>query len=342
VALIHCDECNHEISEYAKVCPNCGCPNNYDEDNLEPLNLSSITLGIAKNSELNVKSKNVKRFTWFVLVNAAIILSLSIISSGSLLGLTPFIILLGCIFPIFSLLFSKLLAKRAHRMTIIDPNHFKNKDEESLYQLVDTLSKKAGIKRTPEVGIYSSRDMNAFATGPSKNNSLVAFSTGLLMNMDEKAISAVAAHEIAHIANGDMITLSLVQSVINSIVLVITIPLSFIKWIAFFSENVSALAFWLIAIAKFIITTILLFLGNLVVKAFSRRREYEADKLAARLIDKESMIHALECLRNDNSISPKEQKAYAAFKINSPKGWFDIFSTHPSLEKRIASLMKEK
>lgn len=160
--------------------------------------------------------------------------------------------------------------------------------------------------------------------------------------MDEEAIAAVAAHEVAHIANGDMITMALVQSVVNVFVYLITIPLTIIEWIAFFSDNVSAAASWVISILRFLTSTFLFFLGSLVVKAFSRRREFKADKLAAQLLRKESMIHALEQLRHEEPVVLKSQKAYAALKINAPSRWLDLFSDHPSLERRIKALQKLK
>lgn len=127
------------------------------------------------------------------------------------------------------LLFSRSIAKRVHGIQLIDPNNLQNEEERSLYELVSSLCKKAGLVKIPEIGLYASQEMNAFATGATKKSSLIAFSTGLVDNMDETAIAAVAAHEIAHISNGDMITLALVQSVINSIIFLITLPLTIIK-----------------------------------------------------------------------------------------------------------------
>jgi len=113
-----------------------------------------------------------------------------------------------------------------------------------------------------------------------------------------------------------------------------------VKFFALFSDQVDALAYLFISFVKFIITSIVLFLGNLVVMAFSRKREFEADKLAAHLLDKNYMIHALRILSQDTVTFPREQKAYAAFKINTPSALLDIFSTHPSIERRIERLEK--
>lgn len=299
---------------------------------------SAILNKINQKSEPIPNSPIVKSMLWFFAANAAMVLSVSIISGGELVEIVPFLLIWACLFPFISLLFSKILAIRSHRIHIIDPNRFSNTQQESLFRLVSSLSQKAGITNVPAVGIYESSDMNAFATGSSKNNSLIAFSSTLLDHLDEEAIAAVAAHEVAHIANGDMVTMSLLQSVINAIVLLITLPLSVIKIASLFSDNFDILGYWLISIVKFLLASVLLFLGSLVVKAFSRHREFEADKLASQLTDHTYMIHALESLNCDEVSYPSEQKAYAAFKINSPPAWFDIFSTHPSLERRIEAL----
>ena len=276
---------------------------------------------------------------WFALANAAVLLSLTLISGGELLEFAPLVLVMGCAMPFIMLLSSKWLAQRAHNMIQIKEGEFSDNSEEHIYCLVHSLAARANLPTMPEVWVYASEDMNAFATGPGRGNSMVAFSSGLLDTMDQRGIAAVAAHEIAHIANGDMLTLSLVQSVVNAVTLLITIPLWCIKAVAFFSDEVSVLMYWVINACSWIITAILLFLGNLVVMAFSRKREYAADELASRLIDADSMIHALEVLGSEVPLFPKEQKSYAAFKINNAIGWASFLSTHPSIEDRIARLM---
>ncbi len=335
MTLIKCNECGREISNKASSCPHCGNPGTRA---IDVTDYSAIAKRVGNNDELGLKGNIFKTIRWFILANAAVIISLGIISGGALLGAAPFLLFIGSIFPLIGLLFSKPLAKKAHRMTIINENNVQSSMEESLHTLVANLSKRAGLNKVPEVAIYESPDMNAFATGMNRNNSLVAFSTGLIRNMDEKGVAAVAAHEIAHIANGDMITLSIVQGVVNAMVLLITIPLSVVKLTALFSEDVGIFAYWLISIAKMMITAIFLFLGNLVVKAFSRKREFAADRLATDLIDRGSMIHALEVLSRDTISLPKEQASYAAFKISTSGSFMDLFSTHPSLERRIEKL----
>jgi heat shock protein HtpX len=340
MALTLCNECRKQISNKANTCPHCGNPLHDDAVYYREKNFSIISQNLLQSAPLQMKSGLLKRFAWFFAVNAAIVISISVITAGAGLALIPFLLLVGCLFPFISLLFSRSIAKRVHGIQLIDPNNFQNEEEKNLYELVYSICQKAGLSKVPEIGLYTSNEMNAFATGATKKSSLVAFSTGLVDNMDETAIAAVAAHEIAHISNGDMITLALVQSVINTIIFLITLPLTIIKWGAFFSDQVSAGVFWLIVIVKFICTVVLLFLGSLVVKAFSRHREFKADQLASQLLDHNAMIHALEQLRHEKPVVLKNQKAYAAFKINSAQGWLDIFSTHPSLERRIQRLKK--
>jgi heat shock protein HtpX len=276
---------------------------------------------------------------WFMLANAAVVLSLVIISGGCLIGFSPYVLAIGCLVPFIMLGLSKWLAQRVHRMERVIDGQFNSEGEGRLYRLVESLAARANLPKTPEVWIYASNDMNAFATGPSRGNAMVAFSSGLLANMDERGIASVAAHEISHVANNDMLILSLVQSVVNAIALLITIPLRIFKVIAIFSDEIGVLMYWIISICSWILTSIVFVLGNLVVLAFSRKREFAADALAAQLIDPDSMIHALQVLSTEVPLFPKEQKAYASFKINNAMGWTTIFSTHPTIEARVQRLV---
>lgn len=312
-----------------------------DQEDWSDNSYVSITKRIRRSGRLSINGGTFKRLSWFILVNAAIILSLTIISGGLLLFYAPFLILFSATFPFLFLLLSRWMAKRSHGIVPIEPHRYQNEEEKNLYEMVESLAHKAGLPHCPEVGIYHSDEINAFATGASKKKSLVAFSTGLLDNMDEQSVTAVAAHEVAHIANGDMVTLTLVQSVVNTIISIITIPLSIFNWfIHFFSEHAGTLTAWLVTLCKYIITIFLVFLGSLVVKLFSRKREFAADKLAAELFSRDAMIGALEALRGDTPVIERHQQEYAAFKINGPRRWTDIFSTHPNIERRIYALKK--
>ena len=300
---------------------------------------SAISHYLGTTSPLRVRKGHFTRLTWFMMANIAIAISVSIMSDGQLVQAVPYLILLSSIVPFFVLLFSRWLAIRSHHITRIDDT-VDQPMVKDLYETVKQLAAKAGLKKTPQVGIYESADMNAFATGFSRNHALVAFSSALIESMDEKSIAAVAAHEISHIANGDMITLTLVQSVVNTIINLITIPLKFVNIVAIFDENVGALVCVVVTLFRLILTAILIFLGSLVLKAFSRHREFKADALAAKLLNKEAMIAALEQLSHDTTRAPKTQTAYASFKIHSPSRVWDLFSTHPSIDRRIRALQK--
>lgn len=328
-----CSNCGHEVSSNAFNCSNCGTVFTNEKGRFD-----NIISTFESKSNLNLTGNVWKTLGWFGIANASVILSVAIMTGGALLGYAPFLLVIGSVFPMISLLFSKFLAKFTHNIQLINNTHFRSKYEEDLYRLIERLSIRAGLDKMPEVGVYESNDMNAFATGFNRNNSLIAFSTELIQSMSEEEIAAVAAHEMAHIANGDMITMAIVQSVVNAFVLLLTLPLRFIHFFARYSREVGFVTELIISLVKLVVTVILMFLGNLVVKAFSRKREYEADKLAAQLIDKKPMITALKTLSTETSIIPKAQKEFAALKISTPITIMEIFSTHPPLEKRIQRL----
>lgn len=181
--------------------------------------------------------------------------------------------------------------------------------------MVAELATRAGLDCVPEVGVYDSPDINAFATGSSPSNALVAFSSSLLNKMDREQIQAVAAHEIAHIANRDMLGTVLLQGVINSIVLIATLPLNLLRVLNIFGDSFSWFVEFTLWLTSTIAALVLTLLGSLVV-AFSRSREYRADAFAAVLLGKGPMMNALKSLANDTSKIPLEQSAYATFKIS--------------------------
>jgi heat shock protein HtpX len=188
----------------------------------------------------------------------------------------------------------------------------------------------------PEVGIYESPELNAFATGPTRNNSLVAVSTGLLNGMSDSEVEGVLGHEVAHVANGDMVTMTLIQGVVNAF------AMFFARIIAFAVSNfVREELGWIV---RFVVTIVLdiLFtiLGSMVVAAFSRYREFRADAGGAKLAGREKMIAALEALRRHVDLNnPNEAPAMNSMKISSKSGGLlALFSTHPPLEKRIQAL----
>lgn len=235
-----------------------------------------------------------------------------------------------------SLLISKWMAKMAVGVQVLDPN---THDPEArwLVSTVHRLAQQAGIDEMPEVGIYDSPEVNAFATGPTKNNALVAVSTGLLDRMDKSAVEGVLGHEVAHIANGDMVTMTLVQGVINAFVMFAARVIAFLVTQNSRSEN----RYFMQSMITMVLQIALSFLGMMVVAAFSRWREYRADAGGASLAGKQKMILALEALREvTRRRVPQEQHAsLATLKISGNRGGMAaLFSTHPALEDRIERL----
>lgn len=187
----------------------------------------------------------------------------------------------------------------------------------------------------PEVGIYQSSEVNAFATGPSKSRSLVAVSTGLLHEMDDAAVEGVIAHEVAHVANGDMVTMTLLQGIVNTFVVFLS---RIAAWIASRFVPREELVPIVHFIAVIVFQIIFSILGSLVVFAYSRHREFHADRGGADLAGKDKMIHALRSLEAYTSrIKDDDQTAVATLKI-SGKRKASLFSTHPDLNERIRRL----
>ncbi len=293
----------------------------------------------------------IKRIFVFGLVNMLIIVTLSIVASivsaylgidlhgSSLGGMMLMALIWGMGGAFISLLMSKQMAKWTMGVQIIDPGTH-NPDERHLLMTVHRMAKAAGITKMPEVGIYDAPELNAFATGPTKNNSLVAVSTGLLRSMNTEEVEGVLGHEVAHIANGDMVTMTLIQGVVNAFVIF------FARLIAFFAAGfVKEDLRWIVRFAVTIVLEILLsFLGMMVVAFFSRSREFRADAGGARLAGREKMIAALQALqRNYERMqeSHQGQEALATLKISGKSGGLmALLSTHPDLEDRIQTLRR--
>jgi len=212
-------------------------------------------------------------------------------------------------------------------------------EEQKIYEMVSNLSQKAGLPQVPQVGIYPSPEVNAFATGPSKRKSLVAVSSGLLSKMDDEEVEGVIAHEISHIANGDMVTMALIQGMVNTMVLLLArlatqIVVSRMERRSFFVEYMIFMLF----------QVVLNILGSvLVVNVFSRWREYRADHGAARLSGTGKIIKALKKLSSLRMPPvPAQTTSYNAFKISHQKHNQSfiqtLLSTHPPLHLRIQRL----
>lgn len=272
-------------------------------------------------------------WVWFVAVNATLLVATLWVGVIGLLA--P---LIGFAGAFLSLFFAKWLAIKAHGIRVIEPALFRSDAERELHVIVSDVSRRAGLETVPAVGVYASPDINAFATGATQSRSLVAFSSELLDELPPEQIRAVAAHEIAHIANRDMLAIVLLQGTINSIVLAVVAPLNLLRVANWFSDTFSwaiEAALWL---AKVGIALALTFAGGLIVKAYSRRREFRADALAARLVGHEPMIAALTTIAKDDAAIPRGQLSYAAFKIAGRSPWGEFFSTHPTLERRVIAL----
>ena len=282
-----------------------------------------------------------------VLVVAGIILSLwgvgSYHSAGglNLSNLLVICLVFGMAGSIISLFLSKWMAKKTTGTELIDPNAPRNQAELWLVQEVAQLSQRAGIKM-PEVGIFPSYQSNAFATGWNKNDALVSVSTGLLERMNKDELRAVLAHEIGHVANGDMVTLALIQGVVNAFVMFFArIVGDFIDRNVFGREEGQApgMAFFAITMVLDIVFGIL---ASAIVMWFSRHREYRADEAGAQLAGKEAMISALLRLQSESEMPdqmPKEMKAFAIAE-GKEQGFSlaALFQTHPSIEQRVAAL----
>lgn len=239
-----------------------------------------------------------------------------------------------------SLQLSRWIAKRSMGVQLVE-------DDPSFSELVQTvhrLSRKAGIETMPEVGVYDSPDVNAFATGPSKNSSLVAVSTGLLQRMDKEERDGVLAHEIAHIQNGDMVTMALVQGVVNTFVMFAAFIVTQIISNAMKGDNDregGGLGFFAQFMVRSLLQAVFGFLAMPVVAYFSRWREFRADAGSAELGGKQNMIKALENLKNNQELmSQVKEEGMPAFQISSKGAFMAIMSTHPPLEDRIEALRR--
>ncbi len=285
-----------------------------------------------------------KRIILFVLTNLAVVLVLGVVASLlgvnrfltsnglNLTALLGFALIMGFGGAFISLLISKPVAKWSSGVQVISQPS--NADEKWLVDTVKKLADKSGIGM-PEVGVFQG-DPNAFATGAFKNSALVAVSTGLLQNMTHEEIEAVLAHEVAHIANGDMVTMALIQGVMNTFVVFLSRVVGYAVD-SFLRKNDSentgpGMGYWITTI---VLDIVLGFLAAIVVAWFSRQREFRADAGAAQLMGrKQPMMNALARLGGLHTA--ELPKSMAAMGIAGGIG--QLFSTHPPIEERIAAL----
>jgi heat shock protein HtpX len=292
----------------------------------------------------------VKRIALFVATNVAVLAVIYLVlnllgverifaENGTDLDLRALLIfsaVVGFSGSLISLAISKPMAKMSTGARVIDRP--RNATESWLVNTVHRFADQAGI-RHPEVAIYDSPDVNAFATGPTRNNALVAVSTGLLSRLSEREVEAVLGHEVSHVANGDMVTLALIQGVVNTFVVFLSRVIGFfVDRVLLRNERGAGPGFF---IASLVAQILLGILASMIVMWFSRQREFRADAGGAKLAGRESMIRALESLRR--SAEPAQlPEAMRAFGISGGRmgGFGRLFMSHPPLEERIAALQR--
>ena len=286
-----------------------------------------------------------KRVVLFLATNMAIVLVLSV--TMRLLGVEPYLnangLNLGSLLitaavmgfggSFISLAISKWSVKRSMGVQVIDTPV--NATEVWLVETVRKYSEKAGIKM-PEVGVYDAPDVNAFATGMTKNSSLIAVSTGLLRQLTREEAEAVLGHEVAHAANGDMVTLALIQGVVNTFVMFLSRVIGYlVDKIIFKTERGTGPAFFVTMIVAELILGVL---ASIIVMWFSRRREFIADQGGANLAGRRNMIAALERLNGLHPPALPDKMAAFGIAGGAGGGLKRLFMTHPPLEERIAAL----
>lgn len=292
-----------------------------------------------------------KRIFLFLTINILVVVTISIILN--LFNVRPYLnsygldyqsLMIFCLVwgmggAFISLGLSRIMAKWLMGVQLIDPQT-KDPELRKLLNTVYSLAKDAHLTVMPEVGIYNSPEVNAFATGPTQKRALVAVSSGLLNRMSQKEVEGVLAHEVTHIVNGDMVTTTLLQGVVNAFVMFLARVLAFVVS-GRNREGQSSSNFSYMMLVFFFEIVFMVF-GSIVVAWFSRKKEFRADLGGAQLAGKEKMIAALESLRALKQVQDPRtaQPAYATMKISTPvkSGFMTLFSTHPPIEERIARL----
>ncbi len=293
-----------------------------------------------------------KRVFLFVLTNIAILAMISIVMAvlghlgvldlaGSQGTLLIYCAIWGFGAAFVSLALSRQMAKWATGVQLIGPDS-RDAEAQSLYATVSRLAQAANLPM-PEVGIYDSPEVNAFATGPSKSRSLLAVSSGLLRSMDRQEMEGVLGHELAHVANGDMVTMTLIQGVVNAFVLYLAHVVAAIARGALSSRDgeergrsgLGALASYLVFIAAQIVFGLL---GSMITNWFSRHREFRADAGGALLAGRGNMVAALRRLMAHQQRVDTAHRELATLKISGSSRLGALLATHPPLERRIAAL----
>lgn len=298
-----------------------------------------------------------KRLGWFFSVNLLVLMTISTTLAIifwlfdiqpyfqkvgiNYLSLIVFCAIFGFAGSILSLLSSRWMAKVMLGVKLISSQDPTTPEAAFLIKTVQRFMPDCGITKMPEIGVYHSSEVNAFATGATKNRALIAVSSGLLHRMDKNSIEGVIAHEMAHIQNGDMITMTLIQGVVNTFVLFFA---RVVAWgvahiISRDGDDDTPPPYFLVSLLTFFFEIFLSILGSIAVAYFSRTREFKADEGGASLAGTHKMIHALEALRTTLNKLDGSNPSFASFKISGESSRIlKLFATHPDLEERIARL----
>ncbi len=301
-----------------------------------------------------------KRIVLFMAVNLLVVVTLSLVLN--VLGIQPYLTARGidygnlmafCLVwgmggALISLALSRVMAKWMMGVQVIDPNT-RDPELQRLVQTVYQLARSAHLSGMPEVGIYESPEINAFATGPTQSRSLVAVSSGLLNRMRYEELEGVLGHEISHIANGDMVTMTLLQGIVNAFAMFLSRVIAFAISQAMRGDRDDrdrGMSPFLSAMVQMALEVVFMLLGSIVIAWFSRYREFKADAGGAKLAGRENMIQALEALRRTfEGVEPAgaQPATLQNLKIsNRPGGVMALFSSHPPLEERIARLQSAR
>lgn len=290
-----------------------------------------------------------ERYLLLFATNLLIVLTLSFImvllgiDSSTWTGLFFVCLLFGLGGSLINLQLSIWFAKTFYGVKILDESSEEiHEKQKFIIQRTRELCQKVGLNST-QIGIYHSNEINAFATGPSNSKSLIAYSTGLLDHMNEDEIEGVIAHEIGHIISGDMMTMTLLQGLMNAFVMFAARALATVidNYLDDEDTGFGGLSIWGYWILVWVLEIIFMLLAYMLISWFSRKREYKADEYSAKLVGKDKMVAALNSLKNIGVVdtSEKEQRDSLVFsKINNTKKKIYFFETHPDLEDRINNL----
>ena len=296
-----------------------------------------------KNKVVNAPHVNIfKVATWTTMGALAIFFLIYIFIGDEIFNFSPILIVIAFGTPFVSLMMSKASVKRAYNIRMIGDGGARTEKEQLVVDTITLLSEKLKLQKLPEIGVYPSNDINAFATGATKNSAMVAVSQGLLNNMNETEITGVLAHEMSHVVNGDMLTSTILEGFVSAfsivIIIIVNILLSGNKRNNRAGNAIASTA------SFYFLRNFLNFFGRIIASWYSRRREFGADRLAAQITEpaymKSALIRLQEISEGRVNLQASDRE-FAAFKITnnfSMGGFANLFATHPSLEKRIAAI----